>query len=218
MLLTSTGADVIGLNEASRFRARLSAMPDHTWHGGDGSLLANNPVLLRNETIEFESMEARQLCDAVGTSPARSGVTVKFRAGGHKRAHISTHLNAHIQVGGEPRNLPRVKEAMRHMIRLEAWVRELQAEGYKVTVTGDFNWDWTLEDARDWTYSPEATFARLGFVSQFEHPTWPGGGTLGGREIDYFLYDPTDLKIVDQRIVVGEHSDHRWVQVETETI
>lgn len=197
----------------------MTKVPGYTWYGGNTPFLSNNPILVKDGAgIEVESSEARKLCDAVGTSGPRSGVVVKYRVGGKKRAHICTHANAHVEgPNEEPYALPRVKEFIRHMLNLEAWVKELRAEGYAVTVSGDLNWHDDL-DQNDWHYSPEKVFERLGMTTQFKHSTWPGSGTLGGRRIDYFAYEESDLLIVEQSIVLGEHSDHRWSLVGARTI
>lgn len=216
VLLERSGADIIGLNEAAGFSTELAALAGYQWTDAGSRLFRQDPVLVK-DSITLDGYEFRKMCDAVGISAARGASVAKYRRGKKKRAHLSTHTNAHIQLSpNEPQNLPRVKEDIRHVVRMEEWVRELDAEGYEVTVSGDFNWSWSEDDTHDWTYSPEAVFARLGMVTQFDHPTWPGGGTLGSRGIDYFAYRERDLTITGQSIVKGEHSDHRWILVETE--
>lgn len=170
----------------------------------------NNPILVRDD-VKVLGSEARKMCDAVGDSPARSVTCVKYERG-HKRAHLCGHDNAHIQEGpNNPHELPRVKEAIRFLLRLEAWIGELQAAGYEVTFSGDLNWSWSKNDDHDWHYSPEKVFDRAGMTTTFEHKSNPAGGTLGSRDIDYIAYDPDDLEVIDQEHVAGEHSDHRWL-------
>jgi hypothetical protein len=192
-------------------------MPGYDLVTGTTHLLQQNPILLRiQDRLKMTGFEVRQMCDAVGDSPARMATLVQYDVAGQHRAHLQTHLNAHIQSGGLPTDLPRTKEAIRHMVALEAWVTDLRAQGLRVTVSGDMNWAWTADDTHDWTYSPEAVFARLGMVSQFDAPT-SVGPTLGNRRIDYFWADPADLTITGQRLVAGEHSDHSWPRIETIT-
>jgi hypothetical protein len=214
-LLASTEAHIIGLNEARKFVPRLQKMPGYQCFAvGEGHLL-NNPILVR-EDIKVTEAHSHVMCYAVGQSPARSATIVKFEHGG-RRAHICTHLNAHIQKGQVPQDLPRVNEAIRHVVKLERWIRDLRRDGCLVTVSGDFNWSWDAEDKNDWTYSPEAMFARLGMTTSFDLPSNPPGGTLGSRDIDYVAFYPTDLVVTSQSHIPGEHSDHRWLLVNTHT-
>jgi hypothetical protein len=216
-LLTRTYADIIGLNEARRFTPKLLALQGFEVATGTTPLTRNNPILVRiQDRIKVTGFETRQMCDPVGISPARAATLVKYTIGGQRRAHLQTHLNAHIEDGGQPRELPRVQQAIRHMIRLQSWVRHLR-QAHRVTVSGDFNWGWTANDRHDWAYSPERVFARLGMRAQFEDSP-PAGGTLGNRRVDYLFFDPRDLLIVRQGIVAGEHSDHRWVSVKAEIL
>lgn len=73
------------------------------------------------------------------------------------------------------------------------------------------NSTWTTRAAQ-WTWSPKAVFARMGLAVHWAHKTAPKGGSLGSHRIDYIAYD-RDLTIESQRIVTGEHSDHRWPEV-----
>jgi endonuclease/exonuclease/phosphatase (EEP) superfamily protein YafD len=217
VLLQHSYADIVGLNEAQRFTRQLLEMGDFEVITGATPLLRNNPILIRvQERIRVTGFEVRQMCDAVGDSPARAATLAMYTVAGQQRAHLQTHLNAHIENAGRPRDLPRVQQVIHHMTRLQAWVRELRRTR-PVTVSGDFNWAWSENDSHDWTYSPERVFARLGMRAQFEDSP-PPGGTLGNRRVDYLFFDPRDLMITAQHIVSGEHSDHRWVAVDTETL
>jgi hypothetical protein len=193
-------------------------MPGYDLVTGTTHLLQQNPILLRiQDRLKMTGFEVRQMCDAVGSSPARMATLVTYDVAGQHRAHLQTHLNAHIESAGQPLDLPRVKEAIRHMVRLEQWALDLRTAGYLLTISGDFNFAWSLDDTHDWTYSPEAVFQRLGFATSFDSPTVPAGGTLGGRRVDYMAYDPFDLTITGQALVAGEHSDHAWPRIETIT-
>jgi endonuclease/exonuclease/phosphatase (EEP) superfamily protein YafD len=212
-LLVSTKADLLNVNEARLFEPLLKQVPGYqTFQPGTGFML-NNAILVR-DGIKVTGFEARQMCDPVNDVAARSATLVKFEFAGKQRAHLCTHMNAHIQLTqNEPQSLPRVKEAIRHAIRLEAWVKELRAQGLLVTVAGDFNWSWNVDDKNDWTYSPEAITTRLGMTTSSDEPTRVGP-TLGNRAIDYIWFDPKDLRVAAQEYVRGEHSDHSWVMVD----
>jgi endonuclease/exonuclease/phosphatase (EEP) superfamily protein YafD len=212
-LLAGTHADVINVNEARGFFDLLKNVPGYQTFQPGKTFMLNNAILIR-DGIKVTGFEARQMCDAVGDSPPRSGTGVDYEYAEQLRTHICTHFNAHIQLtANEPQNLPRVKEAIRHAIRLEEWVKEKQAEGRKVTVAGDFNWSWSQDDTHDWTYSPEAVTARLGMRTNADEPSRLGP-TLGKRTVDYLWFDPTDLRVAAQELVTGEHSDHAWIRVD----
>lgn len=218
-LLNESGATFLSLNEAANFYTKFRAMSNYNYFAGGTPFFRNNPVLVSKASgILVHETEVRKMCETVNISGARSGTAIKYEVNGQKRAHICTHANAHVEGPNDlPYDLPRVKEFIRHMLNLEAWVKELRAGGYVVTVSGDLNWNDDL-DQNDWHYSPEKVFERLGMLTQFDHPTWPGGGTLGSRRIDYFAYSGDDLRITGQRKIPGEHSDHAWSLVEAETL
>jgi hypothetical protein len=191
-LLASTKADILNVNEARLFEPLLKKVPGYqTIQPGTGFML-NNAILVR-DGIKVTGFEARRMCDPVNDVAARSATLVKFEFAGKQRAHLCTHMNAHIQLTqNEPQSLPRVKEAIRHAIRLEAW---------------------NADDKNDWTYSPEAITTRLGMRTNADEPGAPGP-TLGKRTIDYLWFDPMDLRVATQEYVRGEHSDHSWVRVD----
>lgn len=214
--LTKTGAQLISINEGKNFVGLFKKAKGYQCQApGQGAAL-NNPVLVRDD-VEVSSTSAHKMCEKVNQSPDRWATVVEYTLHGVRRAHVATHANAHIEVAGKPRDLPRVKENIRHMQRLEELVKALRADGVKVTVAGDLNWAWDREDKKDWHWSPEAVFKRLGMTTTFEAKSNPKGGTLGSRDIDYVAYDPDDLSVVGQEVVGPEHSDHRWVSVRFQT-
>jgi len=219
-LLDKQTAHVFGLNEAYRFRDLLKTLKNYRVIQPAGSA-ANNAILLRHDVTRIGGAEipgenslgegSRKMCDKVGTSPQRDATWVKFEHLGRKRAHIQTHTNAHIEDAGKPRNLPRVAQDIRHLANLSALVKELRAQGYRVTVAGDFNWAYRV--GKVWANAPRVVFWRLGMYVNWANPTAPAGGSLGSRRIDYLAHSAADLRIVSQRYIAGEHSDHRWPEV-----
>jgi exonuclease III len=209
-LLVATKADIISVNEARGFVPLLKEVPGYQTIQPGKSFMLNNAALVR-DGIKVTGFEARQMCDPVNDVAARSATSLDYEFAGQQRTHIVTHVNSHIQLSqNEPQNLPRVKEAIRHLIRLEALVKEKRAQGRRVTISGDFNWSWNADDTHDWAYSPEAITRRLGMTTTADEPTRVGP-TLGKvRIIDYICFDPTDLRVTDQEYVEGEHSDHSW--------
>ena len=145
------------------------------------------------------------------TVSASKATWALYEHAGRKWAHIQTHTNAHIEDGGKPRTLPRVTQDIRHLANLTTLVKELRAQGYKVTVAGDFNW--AYRTGKVWANAPRVVFWRLGMWVNWANKTAPAGGSLGSRRIDYLAHDDADLRIAGQHIVSGEHSDHRWLVV-----
>lgn len=219
--LRKTGASLIGLNEAKHFVEQLKNVDGYLLVSGGNGAALNNPILVRDDVagLKVTGSSVHKMCNKVNQSPDRWATVVQYTLNGQKRAHIQTHSNAHIELAGKPRDLPRVKEDIRHMQRLEDLVKVLRAAdgGTKVTVAGDLNWAWDREDKKDWHWSPEAVFKRLGLTTTFEDKTNPKGGTLGSRDIDYVAYDEDDLAVTDQKVIGPEHSDHRWVQANFQT-
>jgi hypothetical protein len=209
-LLDKQTAHVFGLNEAYRFRDLLKTLKNYRVIAPGTGAALNNVILLRHD-ITWLGEGWRKMCDKVGTSPERTATWALYQHAGHKWAHIQTHTNAHIEDAGKPRNLPRVAQDIIHMRRLTALVKELRAQGYRVTIAGDFNWHWKV--GKVWTWAPRAMFARLGMRSNWITPSAPTGGSLGSRRIDYLAHDDADLRIASQHIISGEHSDHRWLSV-----
>jgi len=209
-LLLSQGADLVGINEGRHFCHLFKNSPGyraaipHKYGARQ-----NNPILVSNR-LKWIKFTAHDMCAGVGKSPPRTATVAYYELDGVRRAHIQTHANAHIELNHRPRGLPRVFQDVVHMRRLIKLVRRLRREGYKVTVAGDFNWDFR-PGTRGWFYSPKRVFKRLGMVVNWATPTAPRQGSLGSRQVDYIAFDPHDLVPVAQRWVKGEHSDHRWL-------
>jgi hypothetical protein len=92
----STKADLLNVNEARLFEPLLKQVPGYqTIQPGTGFML-NNAVLVR-DGIKVTGFEARQMCDPVNDVAARSATLVRFEFAGKQRAHLCTHMNAHIR-------------------------------------------------------------------------------------------------------------------------
>ena len=209
-LLAGTGAHIIGINEGKNFADLIQALDGYTaYYGnqGTGRPEQANPTLVRDDiTVHGEGYT--EISEAVGKSPGRAAVHVKYDFHGQKRAHVNLHANSHVQDGqATPHRLPRVREYIRGQQATAALIRGLEEEGYAVTITGDLNWSWTRR-ARQWTWAPKVVFGALGYRAQFEHDTNPARPKGDPRPIEYVLYKPSDLTIESQSFVEGEHSDH----------
>lgn len=208
--LYATGADIIAFQEAAGDADTIvdqAARAGYQVTGATGRYAdRDNPVALHDD-ITVHGTDIRTLSDAVGDSPIRKATCVRFEHGGRPVALINFHANSHVQEGpADPRELPRVREYTDAMRLLEAWVRELRAAGYAVVVVGDLNWAWTGR-ARQWKWSPEAVFARLGMVTQYDHGMLPRPRG-DARAIEYIAWHPADARFVGQRFVTPEKSDH----------
>lgn len=214
-VLAATRAHVIGLNEAWPFGQELASLAGYRPYYGtlpEERVTRTNPILVR-EDIEVHGEGFLVINDRVGKSPARGATYVKFTLHGEKRAHVNLHANAHIQQGpAEPRRLPRVREFIDSMKALTSLVQGLEAEGYRVTISGDLNWSWT-RGKRQWTWAPRVVLAGLGYKAQFQHHTDLERPKGDQRRIEYVFYKPDDLTILEQRFVGPEHSDHPYHQV-----
>lgn len=147
----------------------------------------------------------------MGTSPERDALGATFTLDGVRRAHINAHMNSHVQAGpAKAHDLPRVAEYVAGAKVLTAWVAELEAAGYVVTVTGDLNWAWSARPVQ-WAYSPVRVFGRIGFVSQYDYGVLPRPKG-DARAIEYVLFRPNGYDVT-QRFVTPEKSDHPWVEV-----
>lgn len=208
-VLAATRAHIIGCQEAARFTRLLRNVEGYQWVVVPGESQTAG-VLVRDD-VEVVEHGFRQISEAVGISPARGAQWVVYKWHGILRAHVNTHWNSHVQLGAAtPRTLPRVREYIKGTWAVTALVSELKAQGYPVTVTGDLNWSYTAQ-RRQWWYAPRQVFGRLGFVAQFAAATNPWPRPKGDRrEIEYVFYEPSDLTLVAQRFVEGEHSDHPW--------
>lgn len=180
---------------------------------GGTRLHRQNPVAIRGHD-PLAGVQVRFLdgSEAVNDVPARTITRVRYSAQGQPRTHIDSHMNAGVQKGGKPADLPRTRRYIDHARNLEAAIAHEMDEGRCVTVTLDGNWAFTKDDGDDWHWSPEAMFDRLGLVCNYDHPLMPKGGSHGkrGRRIDYIAFQPADFRVTGIEWLEGEDSDHQW--------
>lgn len=207
---------LVGTNESANHLDELQAVADDAGyrlvvHDRSRRARAQNTVLLRDD-VELLGSFVRTMCPAVGDSPERTALVVKYRYAGRRRAHIQTHANSHVQDGGEPHRLPRVQKGyVPHMRALRALVDELEADDHAVTLAGDLNWAWARKVA--WVFAPKRVLRRAGLRAQWGHKTAP---VWRRRRIDYIAYDPDELTILGQRLVAHDTTDparHPWPEV-----
>lgn len=207
-------AHIIALNEAANHLDAILQVKGYQAVYGRASNLERapkielqNPVLVRNG-IEVLDQGRLLISKGVNRSPERAAVWFTYEYAGEKRAHINTHFNSHVQAGARvPHNLPRVGEYVRGVRKVKRLVRALQAQGYRVTVSGDMNWSFTKSKTQ-WLFSPKSQFKKVGLRAQFAYKNEPDRPKGDGRRIEYIFADPDDLLAAEQHFVKPEHSDH----------
>lgn len=210
---------IVGVNEGANFVGAITQLEGYqAIYGRTGKLGSaprgqlQNPILVRDD-LEVTAQGRLPVSEAVGRSPERSAVWVAYEHRGQKRAHVNTHFNSHVQAGAaRTHSLPRVGEYVRGIRRVKRLVRRLQAQGYKVTVTGDMNWSFT-KGKRQWKFAPVIQFGRVGLKPQFAYGSDPERPKGDRRRIEYIFADPKDLTVAGQRFVKREHSDHPYHSV-----
>jgi hypothetical protein len=97
----------------------------------------------------------------------------------------NTHVNPHIEHGGQPYDLPRVPLSIGHIARMADKMKG-DAKGDKLVLgTGDFNVDHDADERVLFSGFPAATFGAAGLVSVYDELDVPAGwDTLGPRKID----------------------------------
>lgn len=200
-LLSKSGAHIIGCQET----AHIAPVTGYRWVPGG---TRDVRTLVRTD-IEVVEHGTELISQAVGISPERHVQWFVYKWHGVLRAHVNTHWNSHVQAGAaKPYHLPRLAEYIKGARKVAALVANLRAQGYAVTVTGDLNWSYTA--GHQWRWAPRVVFGHVGLTSQYEaarHPILRPGGK---RPIDYVFFDRHDLRLVAQRLIDGEHSDHAW--------
>ena len=135
----------------------------------------------------------------------RWATVVKFLWKGQRWAILNYHGNALIQdrSTGDPLENERVLEYRRAAIEIETHIKSLQQEGFRVIVTGDFNYRrYSLRGFVLWYYSPQAIFERCNL-------------SYAEKGLDYVAW-PSCFNSVKQTLVPISQtgSDHPWLVVD----
>lgn len=207
--ITHSRPHLVGLNEAKTFGSAVHSVPGYQAIQLGNGPERQNPILVRAD-IKVLDKGVRMMCKATGPSPARGATWVAYRFHGHHMAHVQTHFNSHVQHGDRPWALPRVGQYIQHWRNLRKLVKDLRAQGYRVTVGTDANW---TAGSNIWPWSPTNQFRLLRMRTQWARTDLaPAGGTHGSRRIDYLAHSPRELHIARER-AFRTHSDHRAVEV-----
>ncbi|MGB3764692.1 MAG: hypothetical protein WA966_15875, partial [Ornithinimicrobium sp.] len=142
--LIASNADLIGLQECqgSDRTAILRDWADRKgWTLFKPSGWAGECPILARRSVFMPSSEKKAVfvCDTAGpgTVPPPRWITrarFKHRASGRYVTLINTHLNAGIHDDGQPRDLPRTRDAEKHMRMVRDMAQAWQSEGQVVTI------------------------------------------------------------------------------------
>lgn len=137
-------------------------------------------------------------------SATRNGLAVMFRYTARPGCLLvlNVHLIPHIEVGGRPRDLPRLQLVDLALDRIVALARMLR-RGCALVVGGDWNVDGYADRRIRAPVFPAARFAALGYGSDWRFRVRP---TLGRRNVDGFFY--RNAHPIARRILAGTFSDH----------
>lgn len=209
--LLQTDADLIGLQEVRHRRRILEGL--HGWgvwmpahHEA-----AQNAILYRRSSIRLHGAGTRKMIDGAVDYPERwaSWIEAEHRPSGKRIVHINTHCTSHIDKGGHPRHLPRVKDNTQHLERLVNLYRQLAPHG-ATFITADWNVDYRRDRrVRDPRF-PYVQLTSHGLRCTYEQMGLPNIGTHGNRLIDAIYYE-REARPVAQRILQSHASDHRPV-------
>ncbi|MBM6405351.1 endonuclease/exonuclease/phosphatase family protein [Phycicoccus sp. CSK15P-2] len=166
------------------------------------------------------------VCDTGGSGnppPPRYITWAQYvhKPSGRRITHVNNHLNAHIDDNGHPYDLPRTRDAEKHLRMIKDLVLDKKSNG-QVVVTGDFNVDYqddkrvtyakfpytVLENRQNGLPSLRSSYSRIGVT---------GLPTLGRRRVDYVYawIRPADNRFMDfddhHYVFDSKHSDHNAV-------
>ena len=205
--LMRQGADSIGICEGYSFIEELKEIEGyrliHAKPSGRGP--QDVPILISEEMkiLDQGSIRACNPSTPLKIAPARWITWVEFKKDDTKWVHFNTHCHAALQDRDNGRimdELDRVKEAQKHMVKLEEMIEARRKNGFKVLVTGDFNYR-TYNDRKFklWKHSPQLTFRRC--QMNFANAGVDYIGYSGGFERTMFTSVGTDKT----------GSDHPWL-------
>lgn len=209
--LLKTDADIIGLQEVGSRRKILETLQGWTVWMPDHPRAAQEAILYRRG-IKLLGAGARKMIDGTREYPERWANWVELEHEGKCVVHINTHCIPRVDVGGKPRDLPRVKANTQHLERLGRLYRSLANRG-TAFVTADFNVDYRRDRiVRDPRF-PYAQLTRRGLLCSYEAMGMPRSGTLGKRRLIDCVWHESDAVPVAQKVLPRHASDHRPVLV-----
>lgn len=241
-LATSTGADVVALQEMGSAKRRAGvvaglvdcSMCEYEAYVPQLAVPGSTPILYRWEKFRLVSTGTEQVSDATyvgaqgaGPSTLRAKyinyVELRERATGRTVYVLNNHAVPTVQGkgGGSNSNTARVDLYRQHMAGLKSMVAAFEAKGGSVLVTGDLNVNFRKDKVvRDRAF-PYYNLHQVGLQASYEPLGEPTSGThrlsAGNdtRLIDYVYFQPSAaLKAVSQRVMLGYRSDHRPLVVE----
>lgn len=197
--------NVARIEAAVGHRYHVCAAPAGSGHEREVVVLVKKRLGRKIWHVEHDVL-SENLGDDKGIGNDRHQITVYW----HGRlvgdcATIGTHWNAAIQskkTGGLLNSLFRAKAMVTAAKTLETKLEHLQADGYRVTGSADFNYREHLPKSDDWDYAPQNIFRRLKvrWVSKGLDWVWWKGFKL-------------QAKTVIEPGTQGNGSDHPWILV-----
>lgn len=216
--LSRGSLDVIGWQEADKYRESFDAYASKGWETTRPNGASGCPISWRRSVFEFVSTRTVLLNAAHHGGPAATWtartahvLTLKHRATGQHVTVINAHMVPHIENHSRP-GTPRSNLASRVASRALKRLANIYASSASATTigTGDLNWDY-LADSR--VRSPRYVLGRLGPVAESSYERLGTQGLLpthGTRLIDYvFLQRNSKAQFLSHRTLQGYRSDHR---------
>lgn len=209
--LLKTDADLIGLQEVGARRRILETLPGWDVWMPDHPRASQEAILYR-KGIKLRGAGARKMIDGTTQYPERWATWVEVEHRERSVVHINTHCIPHVDLGGKPRDLPRVKANTQHLVRLGLLYRTLANRG-TAFVTADFNVDYRRDRIiRDRRF-PYAQLTRRGLCCSYETMGLPRTGTHGKRRLIDHVWHEQDATPIAQKVLPRLASDHRPVLV-----
>lgn len=204
--------DVIGWQEADRYRESFDAFTSKGWQTTRPSGAPGCPISWRRSVFEFVSTHIERLNQASRGGTARTAhiLTLKHRATGQRVTIINAHILPHIEDKRRP-GTPRGGINSRNAARAFKKLAAVYASSTSATTigTGDYNWDY-LADSR--VHHPKGVLARIGPYAESSYESLGTNliPTHGRRLIDYvFLRRNSRAEFVEHRTLRGYRSDHK---------
>lgn len=206
-LLLSLDPDVIGLQEAIKWWGRLRKVSGYNVYGNgaNGPAPAEVPILAK-KNLKYRGDGIEKMSKKTGRPAAPDRWTTWLLANTEvgKVAFVNTHMNAAVQAADGTIRLksPNARQYVKHMRRLRRLIKHFQKSGYRVVVTGDWNYrpKGVVLQGATWLWSPFRVFKKLGLT--YTH--------VG---LDGVAFDK-GLKMLSRRVVKPVASDHRFLMVD----
>lgn len=215
--------DIWGAQESEGYGSVLSNLTGYGYataadRTGMGAA-AQVPIMYNTKTMRLISVNAEKMHDGKAHEyPSRWVQYARFadRKDGNTIWYFNTHLNSHLEHGGQPYAIPRVELSTHHITRLAEMVTSHTTGSAICFWGGDFNVDEDADNKFNWKGFPNAIFHQYGLVSIYDELNTPADfDTHGTRKIDIIGSHNKDIRAKALRVERSPdsvHSDHRFVR------